>query len=271
MRRDPDLEQKLASLIESADWPDLVPRLLALTRSTLVEYGGEHRRRWQTVTHSYVVRAAERVLDRGVPSRRIRDSDTLFRLLAEVIRELVDEDERVLREILARTDWDDVLRRVLAYTVHLGPSSVAGKSPGDYVSEAVLQLLTRQRHFPHDQGVTLVAFLCRTVQSMRSHDLAKAASQGQHLSIVPEGRGPAGPGEFDSRGLFWAPSSANDLARDFLASLEPDLRKYAKLRAEERHGTAKEYAKALGVTEQTVRNFDRRLKRRRDRWDRRSR
>jgi hypothetical protein len=271
--RDAELERKLAALIEAAEWPDVVPRLQTFTRSSLSRYGEEEGRRWQTITHAYVVRAVERVLEQRVECARFLRWDTLFELLCAVIRQLIDEDERTLQGILETTDWNSLIPRVIAHTVdRLGPSSAHGKSPSDYVYEAVLHLFTRRRHYPHYRDdLSLFTFLCHTVHGMRTNDLAKSAAEGQHLSIAADGTEEPAAGELRPDALpattTGDAAAAAERAEDFFATLEPDLRAYARLLAEERYATAKQYADALHVSVQTIRNYDRKLKRRRLQWD----
>lgn len=271
MTRAEDLEREVRERIESADWRDIVPRLQAYTRAYLAQYGEPDGRRWQDVTHSYVTRAVERL------SRNPLGTDhgaTLFELVCAAIRELVEDDEARLQEILGSADWENLIPRVIARTVRdLGPATSAhGMSPADYVYEAVLHLYTHRRHFPHYRlNLSLFTFLCNTVYGMRTNDMAKAVSEGLHLTIVGEDDHAPARGELSARRL--PPARSNEdaaalhQATDFLASLEPDLRAYAALRAAETYDSAKEYATALGVSEQTIRNYDRRLRRRRAHWD----
>lgn len=257
-------------LIEAARWDDLVPRLLAYTRAYLAQYGESEGRRWHAVTHSYVLRTVEAVLARGPECVQVRNWVTLFQLLCLIVGTLIDEEERKLRDMLEGANWADLIPRVIAHTVRkLGDRIGAyGKSPEDYVYEAVLQLFNRRRHFPVDRGVSLFTFLCNTVHGMRTNDQASRAAEGHHVSIVDSGE-PARD-QYNAALLTAPVDVTRELSRtieSFIASLEPDLQQYARLRAQEAHRTAAEYADALGVSEQTIRNFDRRLRRRWQLWN----
>jgi DNA-directed RNA polymerase specialized sigma24 family protein len=61
--------------------------------------------------------------------------------------------------------------------------------------------------------------------------------------------------------------SASLAADAFIRSLEPELAAYARLRAADAYRTAKEYAAALGVDVPTIRNYTRRIRRRRRQWN----
>jgi DNA-directed RNA polymerase specialized sigma24 family protein len=262
MTKHEEMERALWELIDTADWDDLVPRLQAYTRRCLQQYGELEGRRWQTITHSYVCRAVEEVVKRGAAYAPWHAWETLFQLLCAVVRQLIDDDERKLRAILDDTNWDDLIPRVIMYTVRkLGGRIGRGKSPEDYVHEAVLQLITHRRHYPVERGISLYTFLCYTVHGMRTNDMARLAAEGQHVSLL-EGNVARLAGEADD-----ADARTLSTTGKFIDSLEPDLREYTRLRALEMYRTAKEYAAALGVPVATIRNFDRRLRRRRKRWD----
>jgi hypothetical protein len=267
-----ELERTIRELVEAANWPDLVTRLLAYTRAYLANYGESEGRRWQNVTESYVQTAVGKVLGFECDDGHRSAGETLFRLLCAVVSQLIDDDELKLKQILEATEWEDIIPRVIAHTVRrLGPGTNRyGKGPEDYVYQAIELLLTRHRHFPHDR-VGLFTFLCNTVHSLHTHDAEKIATEGQHLAVTSGKIREARVDEKDESRLT-APEHHDDsgaaaTANDFLLSLDDEkLREYARLRALGAYDTAKEYAAALGVTEQTIRNYDRKLKRRRDRW-----
>lgn len=273
MGRRQELERKLDELIASASWDEVVPRLQAYTVSHLSRYGESEGRRWHHVTQSYVLRAVEAVVHRGSDYVVWHEWNTLHQLLCKVVGQLIDEDERRLDELLERANWADIIPRVLAHTVRrLGTTIGAqGKSPEDYVYEAVLQLFTRRRHFPFERDVSLLTFLCKTVHGMRTNHAASGAAERRHVSLVDSDEPEAG--QYNAARIAAPADPAfveRELSRtvdDFIASLEPDLQPYARLRAQEAYGTAAEYATALGVTVEVIRNYDRRLRRRRRRWD----
>lgn len=263
MERRDKLERKVHALIEDADWPDLVVRLLAYTRTCLANYGEPTGRRWQNVTNLYVEKAVVKVLSCDCEDVDWQNGTTLFRLLCAVVNRLIDEDERRLDEILAATDWEDLVPRLILHTVRrLGAATNRyGKDPEDYVLQAIESLLTRRRHFPHDR-VDLFMFLCNTIHSLRTHDAEKLAVEGQHVALTDQGEENqlTAPALLDDSGAATA-------AAEFLKSIDDEaLRNYAVLRALGTHSTAREYAVALGVTERTIRNYDRKLKRCRARW-----
>src|ERR1044072_2713400 len=255
----------MSALIDDADWDDLIPRLLAYTRYRLSAYGELEGRRGARTTRSYVVGAVAAAVAKAGTAPR---ASTLFKQLGVTAAQLIEDDERNLREILDAVEWEDLIPRVIAHTVRRLGGGIGrnGKSPEDYVYDAVLQLLTRRRHYPVYRDVSLFTFLCKTVHGMRTNDLASLAAEGPHMTIAVE---PPALGEVDASEL--ADPSAAIVAEEFMTSLDPELERCARLRATGTHRTAEEYAEAVGFTTATIRNWDKRLRRRRGRWDARPR
>lgn len=262
MERRAELERAIRPLVEDGDWLDLIVRLLAYTRTCLANYGESKGRRWQNVTDSYAQKAVAKVISFECQDVAWDSSGTLFQLLCATVKRLIDDDEQKLNEIVAATKWEDLVPRLIAQTAQrLGAETNRyGKGPEDYVFEAIQSLLTRRRHFPRDR-VDLFTFLCNTVHSLRTHDAEKIAFEGQHVVLTDKEKNETGaPGTRDD-------AIAMTATAEFLKSIPNEaLRKYAIMRALGAHRTAKEYAAALGVTEQMIRNYDRKLKRRRARW-----
>lgn len=262
-----ELERRLWELIDAADWDNLTPRLQAFIRTYLSQYGESEGRRWQNVTHSYAVRTVEMVLKRGAASARWHDWQSLFELLCRIAAQLIDDDERRLKDLLETADWADIIPRVIAHTVRQfgSASGPHGQGAEDYVYDAVVQLFTRRRHFPIDREVSLFTFLCKTVRGMRTNEQASLAGRSLHMSPDDDSAGPAVDrivSGNDSSGV-----DASMALERFLETLEPDLRRYARLRVSGKFATAEEYATALGVTVEVIRNYDRRLRRRRPKWN----
>ena len=262
-----ELQRRLWELVDAADWDDLTPRLQAFIRTYLSQYGESEGRRWQNVTHAYAVRTVQMVLERGAESARWHDWQSLFELLCRIAAQLIDHDERRLKALLESADWADIIPRVIAHTVRQFGSAVGPQGHGaeDYVYDAVVQLFTRRRHFPIDREVPLFTFLCKTVRGMRTNEQASLAGRSLHMSAEDDSGGRAVDhivSDNDSSGV-----DASIALERFLDTLEPRLRRYARLRVSGKYATAKEYATALGVTVEVIRNYDRRLRRLRAKWN----
>ncbi|HWS73208.1 MAG TPA: hypothetical protein VN605_13930, partial [Thermoanaerobaculia bacterium] len=268
------LQERIRTMIREAEWEDLIPRLLAYASSYLAHYGQPEGRRIQKVADAYVQRAVRALLDRTEKYAPWHQGcHTAFQLLGAIIGHLIDADEVTLNQILSTTQWTVMIPKVIAHTVRkLGPRSTRhGKSPEDYVQDAVLLVLLRRRHFPHYRGVSLFTFLCHVVHGLRSNDAIRVADEGPHLTIVVKPSDDRSSGEYLEEHLpavdfQSADDDATRAADDFLASLDGKLREYATLRALGAFNTATEYAEALHVTVQAIRNYDRQIKRRRRRW-----
>jgi len=234
------------------DWIDITKRLLPVARDTLARYAPPERRQSDKLPESYVVRAVERFLADDA------DVADTFVAVATIVVHLIEEDERKLDEIIAATNWDDVTRRVLAYTAgkHGAAPTRSGKDPSDRLNEAVVMLLERRRHFPHYRpGMSLVGFLCATIDSIVSHDAEKLKNHG---ADIPEATERLPETSQQPRDVI------NDLEDErFIASLPPELQDYVRLRVREPNWTAKEYAAHLKVTVARIHDWNRKIKRRR--------
>jgi hypothetical protein len=269
-----EFERRINALIAQADWDDLVPRLQAYTRNYLFP-GAESRRKRQKIVDLYVLQAVQLVVDRGADYGLWHHWETLFQLLCAVVAHRIDQYRQTVNTIVRESQLEELIPRLILHTVkqYGGRTSRHGRSAEDYVFDAIQALLTGQRYFPYDR-VELFTFLCSTIRSLYGHEAEKMAAEGAHFTIVRQSFEDESPMEWNEERLV-APSGDKDdeaalwLARDFLMSIEdPRLREYAKLRALGTYETAREYARALGVTEQTIRNWDRQLKRKRKNWGR---
>ncbi len=138
----------------------------------------------------------------------------------------------------------------------------------DFVQEAVTLYMDGTRRSAAKDEEELFWFVCGVVSSLISHEAEKARRRGIHTSITvddPEG-GEMVEIQIPSGENFEIDIMAKDDLEHFMASLEPDLEQYVRLRAEDAGDTAEDYAAALGTTVAKVRNMDRRLRRRRDQW-----
>lgn len=175
-----------------------------------------------------------------------------------------------VERLIAETQWAELTTRLLGYTQShvkryrsFDPS--IGDRASDYVQEAIARFLDGTRIY--DGKKPLFNWFCSQIDSLTSHDREKANRRGREVAIDQ----PAGQAASESPSANDWLASGEDLeqaiiARDelehFLSTLDPDLRRYVLLRI---HGamTAEECAAAMGTTVERIRNFDRRLRRRR--------
>jgi DNA-directed RNA polymerase specialized sigma24 family protein len=169
--------------------------------------------------------------------------------------------------------WSVVTKKLLGFAEirlqrHGSYASRYTNRAADYVQEAVVRLMDGTRHVSAGDENDLYHGLCSIVDSLISHDAEKANRRGVHMMItndeashdeVVEEHLSSGE-DFETQVLM-----RNELEH-FIASLEPDLEEYVRLRAGGQFETAEEYAAELGTTVAHIRNMDRRLRRRRDRW-----
>lgn len=178
-----------------------------------------------------------------------------------------DNDEDLARTIES-IDWAAMTARLLAFTAYRLARYGAfrarlGKTPADYVQEAVKLLLTGQRHFPRDANLSVFSFLCGIISSLASHDAERAS----RLSLT--GLNFAGDEDLlgEEEPLDDIDIEREVVARDesehFILSLDADLQAYVRLRLSGDYRTAHEYARALNISVAELRNLDRRLRRRR--------
>ena len=269
--KDP-VEERILELAETADWGALTTRLVGYTRAYLRDVAAHPQPR-QKIVEAYVLQAVSETVCRGADYGRWRPWETLFQLLCIVVACLIDDYEDGFRAIVRKTDWEEMISRLIAHTVkrHSTRTSRHGRTAEDYVEDAIAAMLAHQRYFPYVR-VTLFVFLCGTIRSLYAHEAEKMTAEGAHLTIVQKPFDEVSPTEWNEENLI-APSGDDEQAallraRDFLLRIgNPDLRRYAELRAVGAYDTAADYAHALGIPEQTIRNWDRQLKRMRNRWD----
>jgi DNA-directed RNA polymerase specialized sigma24 family protein len=271
MKSHDDMNRRIRDLMASADWTELVPRLQAYTCSYLKGSAGYTDPR-QKLVDAYVMQAIEVVAERGATYGQWMRWVTLFQLLCGVIERHVSAYEKAFETLVRQAHWDELIPRLIAHTLKRYGRGMDrhGKSAEDYVYDAIETLLTRRRYFPFDR-VKLFTFLCNTIRSLHTHEAQAIAGEGAHLAIVRTSVDEVSAGEWNEERLV-APSGSEDhdallLARDFLLDIRDiDLRRYATLRAFGAYDSASEYAAALGIPLSTIRNWDKRLRRRRDRW-----
>jgi DNA-directed RNA polymerase specialized sigma24 family protein len=266
-----EMNRRIRDLLARADWTTLVPRLQGYTRFRLQSSAGYTDPRPKLID-AYVLQAIEVASARGAAYGQWIAWQTLFQLLCCVIDRLISAYELAFETLVMQARWSEIVPRLIAHTAKRYGMGIDrhGKSAEDYVYEAIEALLTRRRYFPFDR-VKLFTFLCNTIRSLHAHEAQAIAGEGAHLAIVRKSLDELAPTEWNEDRLI-APSGADDddallLARDFLLGLpDPAVRRYAELRAFGTYATASEYAEALGVPLSTIRNWDRLLRRRRDRW-----
>jgi len=182
---------------------------------------------------------------------------------------------RDLETLLRAIDCEDLTERLLAYGLKRASryrcAAYVRQKVEDYVQEAVKRMLDGTRHFElSEEG--LFGFLCGVIDSLMSHDAERTRRRGAHLSLVPAF---ASDDETDGIREDWL-ASPEDLESDvilrnrlrtFVASLEDrQLETYTLMRACDACTTTEEYAMAMGMTVEDVRNMDRRVRRRRPQW-----
>jgi RNA polymerase sigma factor (sigma-70 family) len=168
-----------------------------------------------------------------------------------------DVSSTELAQILERTDWSDLVPRLLLYTARrlrrFGNQPATAAKAEDYVQEAVVLLLEGRRHFSPGAGRSLFAFLAGVIDSLIAHAAAKTRHK---VSATPStGSTPPVAGN-DIDDVI----AAHDAANEFLATLGADVQAYARLRLSE-DLRPEEYASVLNISVDEVRNMQRRLKR----------
>jgi hypothetical protein len=180
-----------------------------------------------------------------------------------------------VEDILRNTDWDDITCRLVAYAnwraSFYGKASGAYRSRAeDYAQEAIKLFVEGRRHYEPSPAVSFFRFLCGVVESLMSHDAEKTSRRPRTIRIATAADNESASNYFDAAYL----RSPEDVERRIISGdelehlldwLEPDLRAYAQVRMEF-EGTAAEYARALNTSEREIRNMDKRLKRRRNEW-----
>lgn len=164
-----------------------------------------------------------------------------------------------IAELFERIDWEDVTRRLLAYTARrlasYGDLRQAGRTPDDYVQEAVALALEGRRNIPVEAAHSPVGFFAVVIDSLISHDAEKRRRQP---SVPVDEIDVADPSSD-----FEAAFAAREEAEQFVASLDAELQVYARLRLMGVMQRAEEYAAALNTTVAHIRNLEKRLQRQR--------
>lgn len=171
------------------------------------------------------------------------------------------------------TAWEPMTKRLLAFAAtrlsrHGSYAFRYANRAEDYVQDAVARYLEGTRHSVAKDEQELYFFLCGVISSLINHDAEKAGRRGVHTPITVDDPESGEPQEIPlpSGENFETDIIAKEELEHFLASLDPDLEQYVRLRAADAGDTAEDYASALGTTVAEIRNMDRRLRRRRDQW-----
>lgn len=179
-----------------------------------------------------------------------------------------------LAALIDETNWSILTKRLLAYaryrlSRHGSFASRYTNRAEDYVQEAAIRLMEGTRQFEEGTRQNLFHFLCGVIDSLVSHDAEKAGRL--HLQTLVCGEYTSSPNEIEEEHLSSDEDfedriiARNELER-FMASLEPDLQEYVRLRAAGNLKTAEDFATTLRTTVSDIRNRDRRLRRRRNQW-----
>ena len=139
----------------------------------------------------------------------------------------------------AETDWKLMTKRVLGFATarlsrHGSYAFRYVSRAEDYVQDAVALYMEGTRRSAAKDEQELYSFLCGVVSSLINHDAEKAGRRGVHTSITvddPES-GDVEEIEIPSGEHFETDIIAADKLEHFLASLDPDLEQYVRLRAE---------------------------------------
>lgn len=200
---------------------------------------------------------------------------------AERANVFASSNERVytLTELMEILDWDPFVRRWINFAQsrlsrHRSSAARYEHDPGDCVQDAIRLVLEGRRHFESGTQSEFFHYICDVIKSLISHDGEKTKRHGIAVSIAsdaPEEEPTAQLNEArvaSDQNVEYEVVFRDDLTR-FLASLEPELARYAHLRAEHDDLQAIDFAAVLGTTVEEIRNMDRRLRRRREQWIRR--
>jgi DNA-directed RNA polymerase specialized sigma24 family protein/DnaJ-domain-containing protein 1 len=260
--------RSVADLLGEADWRDLVPRLLAFATHEVAR--GWPRDPWNAPDPAAIVGEAVGAVVES--AEKAEAASSLFLAFARQIeataaKYLVDD----FLELIAVIDWENVVPRLLVYAhqrlVRHGRAAYGyGSQASDYVQEAVRRFIDQSRNFPRGERTSVVAFLCSVIDSLISHEAERNWRRGPHLVVgvtaadeISEELLPSGA-DFTDELL-----ARNELER-FVATLDPDLARYAQALANHQDATAEELAGILRTSVEDVRNLAKRLKRRRKDW-----
>jgi DNA-directed RNA polymerase specialized sigma24 family protein len=151
--------------------------------------------------------------------------------------------ELVAQQVLDRVRWGRTI-------------DVRGKDAPDYVVEAALSILSGEQQCP--DGMSPTQFVCGVIKTLIVNDRrARMRKTGLPLFWAA----PHGVEAPDER------VEARDLANAFLMKLPDEQRRYVELRLSDTCGTAKDYARALGVEVRDVCRIDRGIRELRPLWD----
>lgn len=187
--------------------------------------------------------------------------------------------DEALDETLQGQDWEVLTKRLIAYARYrmcrVTSARNSGNAPEDYAQQSIVLFLEGTRRFSPGEGRTLFGFLCGVVDSLVSHDAEKSRRRdldgAAEVSIGNDDAEESRVDQVNEEHLRADSFEPDVVSRDhferFARRLDPRLRVYVRLLAEERYATAKECAAALGTTERAVRNMDRQLSRKRKLYD----
>lgn len=182
----------------------------------------------------------------------------------------MEVDAKDSREDLARTiesiDWSEMTPRLLTFAAfrlaRYGRFSARfGKTPADYVQEAVELLLTGRRHIPRQGDISIFSFLSGIISSLVSHDAERPKNVSFTQLDFAEDDELLGEQEPLDDTDIEREVIAREEAERFIESLDHDLQEYVRLRATGYYSTAEELARALNKPVATIRSLDRRLRR----------
>jgi len=171
-------------------------------------------------------------------------------------------------DLLENTEWDSTVKRLILHanwrcSRYGNASSIYQSRAEEYAQEAIALFLEGTRHYDGSGGTEFFNFLSGCVDSLVSHDVEKAKRRKESKPGVERDDDEA----IDF--LEQRTQSTHDFEKDILDrdeldrlidSFDPDLQPYLRLRAEI-DMTAAQYAQALNVSESTIRNMDKRIRR----------
>lgn len=179
-------------------------------------------------------------------------------------------------EHLSRTDWDEVVTRLVGYASrrvrrHGVAAGDYDLQPGDLAQEAIALWLSGKRIFEQGSEHEFFGFFCSVIDSLLSHDREKTIRRGRRQSIGAmagdqEGSGVIGEGSIAAKLDFERDLILRNAIERFIGSLEADLAPYARLVYEFPDASAEDRARMLGMSIDEIRNFHRRLHRWAKRW-----
>jgi DNA-directed RNA polymerase specialized sigma24 family protein len=138
-------------------------------------------------------------------------------------------------------------------------------SPEELVSEAVVRVLSGDRHY--DESKPLFEFMCSVVDSLLSHSATSAVNRHTHLTLDNQDgdescKGVINEEHVQSANDFESRLMTRDLVERLMKTLDPKAKQYLAIRLDERYTTDAERAVALNTTVDDINNRIRRIKRR---------